>query len=142
MSTPTPTTSPKYAAIYARVASADQATGSSLPTQIAACQALVTQDGFVVPSAYICVEEGMSGTTLDRPALRQVRELVRRRAIAALYVYDHARLSRHLDHHRLLADEFARHQVALRLVVGRHDQGPDVMQYLTPWRTMPDDMDV
>ena len=116
----TPTHGPQYA-IYVRVATADQVTGEALAAQIAACQTLATQDGCVVPSAYVCVDHGVSSLTLDRPALQQVRELVRSRAITAFYVADPARLSRNLDHYCLLTDECARHQVTVRLAVEELD---------------------
>jgi DNA invertase Pin-like site-specific DNA recombinase len=120
MSIPIPPNGPKHAALYARVATNDPATEEALGAQIDACQALVTQDGGVVPSAYVCVEASVSGRTLGRPALQQVRELIRSHAIAALYVSDPTRLSHNLDHYRLLTDECARHQVTVHLVTGRH----------------------
>src|SRR5262245_18220245 len=92
------------AAIYARVSSEDQGKGFSLPSQVKACQTLASQAGYAVPDSYVFCDE-MSGTTLDRPGLRQLRELVTRRAIAAVVIYDPDRLSRNLGHQLLLAEE-------------------------------------
>src|SRR5438067_521046 len=84
----------KLAAIYARVSTADQGKGYSIPTQIEACQHLAQREGYSVPSSHIFVDEGISGTTLNRPALRRLRELVNSQAIASLIIPDPDRLSR------------------------------------------------
>jgi site-specific DNA recombinase len=79
---------PRYAAIYARVSTEDQGKGSSIPTQIEGCQKLAERDGYVVRETRLLIDEGISGTTMDRPALRRLRELVQTQAIAAAIVYD------------------------------------------------------
>ncbi len=67
----------------------------------------------------------MSGTTLDRPGLRQVREMVTRRAIAAVIVHDPDRLSRTLGHQLLLSEELD--QAGVRLLIVSHplEKGPE-----------------
>src|SRR5687767_3203766 len=95
-----------YAAIYARVSTEDQGKGFSIPTQIEACQKLAEREGYTVPEAHVLIDEGISGTTMDRPGLRTVRELVQTKAIAAVIVIDPDRLSRNLGHQLLLAEEF------------------------------------
>jgi site-specific DNA recombinase len=66
----------KYAAIYARVSTEDQGKGFSIPTQIEACQKLAAREDYTVPDAFVLIDEGISGTTMDRPGLRRLRELV------------------------------------------------------------------
>jgi hypothetical protein len=63
------------AAISARVSTEDQGKGSSIPTQIDACQALAQQEGYVVPEDYILINDGISGATLDRPSLWALRTM-------------------------------------------------------------------
>ena len=94
----------KYAAIYARVSTEDQGKGFSIPTQIDACQQLATREGYTVPESHVLIDEGISGTTMDRPSLRKLRDLVNARAIMAAIVYDPDRLSRNLGHQLLLAE--------------------------------------
>ena len=53
-------------------------------------------------------DEGISGTTMERPELHRLREFVRTKAIGAVIVYDPNRLSRNLGHQLLLAEEFER----------------------------------
>jgi len=96
------------AAIYVRVSTEDQGKGFSIPTQIEACQKLAEREGYTVPEAHVLIDEGISGTTMDRPALRRLRELVQTQAIVAAIVYDPDRLSRNLGHQLLLAEEFER----------------------------------
>jgi site-specific DNA recombinase len=62
-------------------------------------------------------DEGISGTTLDRPGLRKLRELVNTKAIHAAIVYDPDRLSRNLGHQLLMAEEFE--QAAVKLLEDR-----------------------
>jgi site-specific DNA recombinase len=122
MSAPSPT---QYAAIYARVSTEDQGKGYSIPTQIEACQKLAERAGYTVPESYIILDEGLSGTTMDRPGLRKVRDLVSVQAIAAVMVIDPDRLSRNLGHQLLLAEEFERAHVKLAIVSHRLEQGPE-----------------
>jgi hypothetical protein len=68
-----------YAALYARVSTEDQGKGFSIPTQIDACQQLAMREGYTVPEAYVLIDEGISGTTMDRPSFRPApRSSVRR----------------------------------------------------------------
>ena len=64
------------AAIYARVSSERQATAQTIASQLAALRERVTVDGYVVPEAMQFLDDGYSGTTLVRPALERLRDLV------------------------------------------------------------------
>jgi hypothetical protein len=115
----------KYAAVYARVSTEDQGKGFSIPTQLEACQKLAAQEGYTVPEGYVLIDEGISGTTMDRPALRKLRDLVNTKAIAAATVIDPDRLSRNLGHQLLLAEEFERAGVKLLIVSHPMEAGPE-----------------
>jgi site-specific DNA recombinase len=114
-----------HAAIYARVSTEDQGKGFSIPTQIEACQKLADREGYTVPESHILVDEGISGTTMDRPGLRKLRDLVNAKAITAVVVHDPDRLSRNLGHQLLLAEEFERAGVKLLIVSHPLEQGPE-----------------
>ena len=116
---------PRCAAIYARVSTDDQGKGFSIPTQIEACQKLAEREGYTVPESHILVDEGISGTTMDRPELRKLRHLVDGKAIGAVVVHDPDRLSRNLGHQLLLAEEFERTGVTLLIVSHPMEQGPE-----------------
>jgi DNA invertase Pin-like site-specific DNA recombinase len=115
----------RFAAIYARVPTEDQGKGFSIPTQIDACQQLATREGYIVPESHVLRDEGISGTTLDRPGLHQLRELVQAHAIAAVIAIDPDRLSRNLGHQLLLAEELE--QAGVKLVIVSHplERGPE-----------------
>jgi site-specific DNA recombinase len=57
---------PTRAAIYTRVSTADQVSGTSLPAQLAACQAEIERRGWVLAEHYC--DEGVSGADRTRPA--------------------------------------------------------------------------
>ncbi len=118
-------TAPRFAVIYARVSTEDQGKGFSIPTQIAACQKLAEHEGYSVPDTHLLVDEGISGTTMDRPGLRRLRELVNTKAITAAIVYDPDRLSRNLGHQLLLAEEFEQAGVKLLIVSHPMEHGPE-----------------
>ena len=114
------TDTPKLAAIYARVSTTDQADkGYSLPTQIEACQAMARQGGYTVPDTHVFVDD-YTGTSLNRPQFKQLRDLVHQRLVQGVIVYDLDRLSRKLAHQLLLSEEFEQAGVALH-IVSMHD---------------------
>jgi site-specific DNA recombinase len=109
----------KFAAIYARVSTEDQANGYSLPSQVEACQKLAAQQGYTVPESYI-FREDYTGTVLDRPRLRALRELVRTRAIQAVAVYDPDRLARRFALQVILEEELD--QAGVRMLCVNHNR--------------------
>jgi site-specific DNA recombinase len=115
----------KFAAISARVSTEDQGKGYSIPTQIEVCQKLAEWEGYTVAESHVLVDEGLSGTTMDRPGLRQVRDLVNAHAITAVIVIDPGRLSRNLGRQLLLAEEFERAGIKLLIVSYPMEQGPE-----------------
>jgi site-specific DNA recombinase len=115
----------RYAAVYARVSTEDQGKGFSIPTQIESCQKLAAHEGYTVPDTHVLIDEGISGTTMDRPGLRQLRDLVNTKAITAIGVHDPDRLSRNLGHQLLLAEKFERAAVKLLIVSHPMEQGPE-----------------
>jgi site-specific DNA recombinase len=115
----------KFAAIYVRVSTEDQGKGFSIPTQIEAGQKLAEREGYTVPESHVLVDEGLSGTTMDRPGLRKLRDLVNTKAIAAVIVIDPDRLSRNLGHQLWLAEEFERAGVKLLIVSHPMEPGPE-----------------
>jgi site-specific DNA recombinase len=115
----------RMAAIYARVSTEDQGKGFSIPTQIEACQKVAEREGYTVPDAHVLLDEGISGTTMDRPGLRRLRELVNAQVITAVIVIDPDRLSRNLGHQLLLAEELEQAGVKLLIVSHPMEQGPE-----------------
>src|SRR6267378_1247206 len=96
------------AAIYARVSSERQATAQTIASQLAALRERVTVDGYVLPEAMQFLDDGYSGTTLVRPALERLRDLVAAGAVDRLYIHSPDRLARKYAYQVLLVDEFHR----------------------------------
>src|SRR5467141_1186836 len=82
------------AAIYARVSTERQATAQTIASQLAALRERVTVDGYVLPEAMQFLDDGYSGTTLVRPALERLRDLVAAGAVDRLYIHSPDRLAR------------------------------------------------
>jgi site-specific DNA recombinase len=115
----------KYAAAYVRVSTEDQGKGYSIPTQIEACLGLAQQEGYTVQESHIFIDEGISGTTLDRPALRRLRDIIRDGALAAVCVIDPDRLARKTGKLLVLKDELDEHGVRLLCVSHGIDDGAE-----------------
>ena len=81
------------AAIYIRVSTEDRR-GFPFPRRLKPVRNC-EREGYTVPEAHVFIDEGISGTTMERPGLHRLRELVQMQTIAAI-VYDPDRLSRNL----------------------------------------------
>jgi DNA invertase Pin-like site-specific DNA recombinase len=123
------------AAIYARVSTTGQREdGTSLETQVSACQAHAERIGRTVPDELIFAED-WPGTTLDRPRLEAIRQLARERSIGALICYSTDRLSRGPIHLALLAQELDKYGCRLELVTEPIDGSPEgqLLQLVRGW---------
>lgn len=103
------------AAIYARVSTEDQAKhGYSLDEQREACTRRARELG--AAEILECVDDGYSGSILDRPGLEQLREAVREKAIDLVVIRDPDRLSRKLTYQLLLTDEIEKAGIRLEFL--------------------------
>jgi site-specific DNA recombinase len=114
-----------FAIIYASMSTADQGKGVSILPQAEACPQLATRAGSRVPERDGWVDEGISGTTLDRPGWHRVRELVQAQAMAAVIGIDPARLSHHGGHPLLLAEALEQAGVQWLIVSHPLERGPE-----------------
>ena len=95
-------------AIYVRVSTDAQAEqGTSLDTQVEACQKKGIELGYDMSKAVIYRDEGESGADIDRPALNSLRADVETGIISnTIICYDPDRLSRKLNYQLILEEEF------------------------------------
>lgn len=110
------------AAIYRRVSSRSQEEGTSLVTQEERCREFASQAGYTVVSVWTDVHTGADFH--ERPALSEVRELIRSGQIDVLLAYDLDRLSRDQIHFGVLFDEAGRHGVRIETVATPLDLTP------------------
>ena len=76
---------------------------------------MARQKGYTVPEQYVFVDD-YTGTSLNRPQFKQLRDLMQQRLVQAVIVHDLDRLSRKLAHQLLLSEEFEQAGVTLHIV--------------------------
>ena len=114
----------KAAAIYARVSTSTQMEeGFSIPSQIKACKQKALDMGIQETNLYI-YQDDVSGATLNRPALNQMRKDITKFHIDYIICYEPDRLSRKLAHLILLTEEFNKNNQKLFFVTEQYDNNP------------------
>ena len=102
------------AAIYCRVSTDDQGReGTSLQTQMEACQGYCNQKGYQIAKRF---RETYSGLAIERPKLDELRKMIRANEIDVMVVYCLDRLSRDPTHGVILTQEQEKYNVKLEAV--------------------------
>jgi site-specific DNA recombinase len=83
-----------HVALYARVSSDRQAEELTIQSQIAALEQRIAADGYRLDPELRFLDDGVSGATLQRPALERLRDLAYSGVIDRLYVHSPDRLAR------------------------------------------------
>jgi len=97
-------------AIYIRWSTEDQGEGTTLDVQMEACRAYIISQGWAINEDLIFVDDGISGGTLQRPALGRLRAQISAGDVDCVVVYKLDRLSRSvLDMVKLVLDEWDGH---------------------------------
>jgi site-specific DNA recombinase len=95
------------------VSSEQQALAQTIPSQVAALRARIEADGAQLTAERQFIDEGYSGSTLVRPALERLRDLVAAGGVDRLYVHSPDRLARKYAYQVVLVDECQRAGVAV-----------------------------
>jgi site-specific DNA recombinase len=90
------------------VSSEQQAVAQTIQSQVAALQARIEADGAQLTAERQFIDEGYSGSTLVRPALERLRDLVAAGGVDRLYVHSPDRLARKYAYQVVLVDECQR----------------------------------
>jgi site-specific DNA recombinase len=98
-------------ALYARVSSQRQAEEMTIQSQVAAIRERIKQDGLLVDEAFCFLDEGYSGSTLQRPALERLRDVAYCGGMDRIYVHSPDRLARNYVYQFLLLEELKKHGV-------------------------------
>jgi DNA invertase Pin-like site-specific DNA recombinase len=126
-------TAPKYAAIYARVATVQEPVASNglasygLEAQINACKAYCEQHGYALRDIY---QETYSGAQLDRPMLNALRQAIHDRQIHVLVVWDFTRLARRMILQAVILRECYEAGITIESVQNDQFEG-DVARFIT-----------
>ena len=98
----------RLAAIYARVSSERQRQQETIQSQLAELRELATERGLVVPDELVFQDEGVSGATLQRPALERLRDRAAEGTFDLLLCHSPDRLARRYAYQVLLLEELER----------------------------------
>ena len=112
-------------AIYARVSSEQQSEAKTIESQLSDLRAQVKAVGLALPPEHEFIDNGYSGSTLIRPALEQLRDVVAAGGIDRLYVHCPDRLARNYAHQVLLLEEFLRAGVEVNFLNREVGQTPE-----------------
>jgi site-specific DNA recombinase len=110
------------AAIYGRVSTDEQAEKYGLASQLHETRALAARKGYDVVAEF--VDDGISGATIERPALTRLREALRAKAYDVVLVYDPDRLARELFLLLMLDKEIERAGARVEYVSGSYEDTP------------------
>ncbi len=116
------------AALYSRVSTDKQAEKYGIPSQIGALRRRCLERGCNIVSNMnreAFVDDGFSGSELNRPALNRLRELVQQGQVDVVMAYDPDRLSRNLADLLLLENDFARYGAKLEFITQEMDTSPE-----------------
>jgi site-specific DNA recombinase len=99
------------AAIYVRVSSSKQSEEKTIDSQLEALKDYAEKHNFDVPEGWIFKDDGISGSTIQRPALDNLRDLVSSGSPDILLIYHPDRLARKYVYQALLLDEFSKYGI-------------------------------
>ena len=109
---------PKNAAIYARVSSQRQKEEDTIDSQVDALRQHAKQEGYSIPNQWVFLDEGVSGKSLHRPALDELRDMLRTEPLEAVFIYAPDRLARSYPYQLILLEEFRKHGVRVCFLKG------------------------
>jgi site-specific DNA recombinase len=93
---------------------------ATIDSQVAELRLRVEQDRHQLLEEHVLMDDGYSGSYLDRPGLDRLRDLARGRVIDLIYVHAPDRLARRYAHQALLIEELQAHSCDLIFL----NQGP------------------
>src|SRR5262245_53921962 len=113
------------AGIYARVSTEEQAEKFGLSSQLTELRTAAAARGYTLLEAAVFVDDGYSGASLDRPALRRLREAAAAGAVDIVLIHDPDRLARRLAHQLVLLDELERRRVRVEFLTTPREDTPE-----------------
>lgn len=92
-------------ALYARVSSDGQAKQNTIGSQIEELLSKIQEDGFSIREEMKFIDDGFSGSNLERPSLERLREAIFSGIVDRIYIHSPDRLARRYAHQVLLIEE-------------------------------------
>jgi site-specific DNA recombinase len=106
----------RRAAYYARVSTAHQEQDQTIDAQIAALEQAAAAVGLVVPTERRYVDNGLSGSRLDRPALDALRDAAAEGLVDIVLIHSPDRLARNFVHQQVIVEELSKRDVEVHFV--------------------------
>jgi len=95
----------KTCAVYVRVSTGRQEQEATIESQLAEIKEFVKKEKLILQEENIFVDDGWTGSVLERPSLDAMRDAVMDGKFEVLVVYDRGRLSRDFVHQEVLIRE-------------------------------------
>jgi site-specific DNA recombinase len=115
----------KRVAIYARVSSSKQNEEGTIESQISVLVDHAQKLDFDIPEGWIFQDNGISGSTIQRPALDDLRDLVASGGPDLVLMYHPDRLARKYVYQALLLEEFAKNGVEVAFYKNKKAETPE-----------------
>ena len=90
------------AAMYARVSTEKQENEQTIKSQIEEIRKRIKEDKHILPKENIFIDDGWTGSILERPGLDAMRDAADAGNFQVFYVYDRGRLSRDFYHQEVI----------------------------------------
>lgn len=103
-------------ALYARVSTSSQEKADTIESQVELLQAYTQAQGYDVLPEHIFLDNGVSGSRLDRPELDRLRDCVQMGDVDAVVVLSPDRFARSYAHQWLLLEEFKKYHCQVMFV--------------------------
>lgn len=113
----------KKAALYARVSSLDQREGRTIESQLDELRRHIVGDGHLLVKEYI--DDGYTGTRLDRPALEQMRADLKTKLFDAIYFHVADRMARDSTHQDMVMNDIIRNGKLLYINNEEYENSPE-----------------
>jgi site-specific DNA recombinase len=104
------------AAFYARVSTARQEQEQTIDSQVAALEAAAQTAGVWVPPERRYIDDGFSGSRLDRPGMDALRDAAADGLLDIAFIHCPDRLARNFVHQQVVLEELAKRGVEVRFV--------------------------
>ncbi|MFA4995792.1 MAG: recombinase family protein [Patescibacteria group bacterium] len=96
---------PLIAGMYARVSTGRQEQEETIESQLDEIKSKIEEDGNILPSENVFVDDGWSGEIFIRPELDKLRDAIRAKTFQVLYVYDRGRIARKFAYQEIVLEE-------------------------------------
>src|SRR6266576_5552093 len=116
--------------LYARVSSRQQAQENTIESQIVELERRIGSDGHELLDEHKFVDNGYSGSNLERPGLESLRDRVAEGKIDKIYIHSPDRLSRKSAYQALLLEEFRKAGSEVVFLNHKFEDNPESNMFL------------